>query len=60
MLGREVNVPAQLVFPRVLEQHENYYQYVVSLIDIMREIANVDFSMERLYRGKIKKCSVCH
>jgi transposase InsO family protein len=41
MLGREVNVPAQLMFPNVHEKQENYDQYVVGLLENMRKAHNV-------------------
>ena len=36
MLGREVNTPAQLMFPSVKEKHEDYDEYVSSLVETMK------------------------
>ena len=35
MLGREVNTPAQLMFPNVKEKHEHYGEYVSGLMKTM-------------------------
>ena len=34
-LGREVNTPAQLMFPNVKEKHEDYGEYVSGLMKTM-------------------------
>ena len=34
-LGREVNIPAQLMFPNVKEKHEDYGEYVSGLMKTM-------------------------
>ena len=36
MLGREVNTPAQLMFPNVKKKHENYDVYVAGLRKTMK------------------------
>ena len=35
MLGREVNTSAQLMFPNVMEKHEEYGEYVFGLMKTM-------------------------
>ena len=37
MLGREVNTPAQLMFPCVKEKHEDYGEYVAGLMDNIKK-----------------------
>ena len=36
MLGREVNTPAQLMFPNVKEKHEDYGKYVSGLVKTIK------------------------
>ena len=36
MLGRKVNIPAQLMFPCVKEKHEDYGEYVSGLMETMK------------------------
>ena len=36
MLGREVNTPAQLMFPNVQEKHEDYGEYVSGLVKTIK------------------------
>ena len=40
MLGREVNTPAQLMFPCVKEKHEDYGEYVAGLMDNIKKAHN--------------------
>lgn len=56
MLGREINTPAQLMFPNVHERHENYDEYVSGLVKTMQSAhdfarTTLKTSMKRMKRN---------